>query len=326
MGGFSGDSDDDGYGGGYADSDAKSDLGGMRGSDGTNNDTGSRGESGIVGGRGSNTFDSVQEKEDYVSGISRGDTQSSIAADNLSRLATANADLVSSREAHQRNISDAYDSFGLAGIENQVRDTMLGDFALADDLKDNITSADRAELSRDLASRETNGLLGSLAGFIGPAGSVVNAGIDTYQADNISNKAFGVNPSFGENLSTGLRSGIKGLATNAIAGKAGEIAGSVISGVAGPSVGMVGGLLSSNFAKDKLSDPNTYSSATVTSPTTPTASLGNNYASGLTISPTTPATPTTTEQVTDTVTGYGSSFGNYDSHVNTLDSAIKSWT
>jgi hypothetical protein len=336
MGGFSG--NDSGYGSG----DAKTDLGGMRGSDGTNNDYGDRnggfsqdGKSsasvsvsdlstswdGKINDIGSTEKDLAQSRADLAAaGISRDQNS------NLGSSVDAHDEFSLARAATSKKAAEAYAADGLEGIPDQVRDTMVGDLGLTDDLRSVISSRDRADLSRDLASRTSNGTLGKIAGLAGLAGSVVNAGIDARQANSISNRAFGVDPGFSETLGTFARSGIKNAAGSLVGGQISQTVGGALSGTLGPSAAGLLGMAVGKKANDFINNPDTYSEEESPDRQSISEVARNGDGLGLAVNP---AESNTSADATKTGTGYGSSFGNYDSHLTGFDYAnlaLKSWS
>lgn len=357
MGGFSG-------GSSSGSGDAKTDLGGMRGADGKNNAYGDRnggfsqdGKStasvsvsdlstnwdGKINDIGSTEKDLAQSRADLVAaGISRDQNS------NLGSSVDAHDEFSLARAATSKKAAEAYAAEGLEGIPDQVRDTMVGDLGLTDDLRGVISGSDRAELSRDLASRTSNGTIGKIAGLAGLAGSVVNAGIDARQANSISNRAFGVDPSFSESFGTFARSGIRNAAGSLIGGKIGQSVGGALAGSLGPVSGGLLGIAAGKKVNDLISNPNTYSSAEKPEAIASTPSNPNTNATAGSSSPrqsagqiqnfTGTGSNGSVGQVAGSVsgslaastnTGYGSSIGSYNSHNDKFDyagSALKSWS
>jgi hypothetical protein len=336
MGGFSGNESSSSSG------DAKTDLGGMRGADGNNNQYGDRNGGFSQNGTSSSSVSVSDRSSDWDGQINDiGSTEedlaqsrAELAAAGISRdqnpslgsLASAHNELGLAKSDLSEKVAGAYGVFGLDGLPGQVKDTMVGDLGLADDLRGSINSEDRAELSRDLASRTSNGTLGTLAGLTGIAGSLVNAGIDTKQANSISNRAFGVDPGFTESLGTFARSGIRNAAGSTIGAQVGQVVGGALAGTLGPSTAGLLGMAASKTASGLINNPNTYSTAAVPGPaSTSTITQGDG---GQGLGPT--ANPAENNTSAGEVnTGYASSFGDYDSHLTGFDYAnlaLKSWS
>jgi hypothetical protein len=177
---------------------------------------------------------------------------------------------------------------------------------------------DRERFSGDISGRTSNGLIGALAEFAGPAGSLVHGVVDAKQFNDFYENTYGKAPSLGETVKTGLLSAGKHAITSLVAGNAGKVIGGVIGGYPG----MAGGLLASKVTGDLLDKVNVHEPGK-----SPERDIdGPSVAS---VSQPSLEAPSNPEVAANTNTGYDSTFGNYDSHLASFaynsNSAFAAW-
>jgi hypothetical protein len=218
-------------------------------------------------------------------------------------------------------LAEEYDRLGLAGIPDQSRESIVGDHDLARSLVSRASRVDRRSLSDDIANRTSNGLIGSIANFAGPAGSLVNGVIDAKQAYDFTKNTTGQAPNVSDSLRTGLISAGKNAASSLIAGKVGGVVAGALGRTIDPYAGAVTGLIASKYTGGLVNgmDPNQPGKTSERN----LDGSGSQHPAAQIATTTTPAT----EPVA--ATGYNSTFGNYDSHLNNFaynsNSAFAAW-
>ena len=328
-------------------SDAKSDLGGMRGEDGTENAYGDRfGSNGQVSdGRVSDIstqYDGIEKSYSAsdLAGLEDdlADSRHAMEAIGLSRSSYADVD------TENDSLTDAEKESDLANrdrlTEQAIADAITSrnqanpGYAAApgvDGLEDDRTLSDKqmSDLRDSYSSEKENGVWGTVANFASSVasgiGSLVNGAIDAFQANDFNETQFGESMTLGELAKTGIKSAAK----DALATAAGGFAGGVVGSAMGPSTGLVGyaaSLGANKAVSDTVKGFNGFdSSPNATAGVTAGANGTTN--AGLLSSSLQSTTETPDAGIT---TGYNSSFGNYDSHLNNFSygsqTALDAWT
>jgi len=326
-------------------SDAKSDLGGMRGEDGTENAYGDR-----FGSNGQASDGRVSDISTQFDGIEKGYSASDLAGleDDLAESRHAMEAIGLSRSSYadvdteNDSLTDAEKESDLANrdvmTEQAYADAIVSrnqanpGYAAApgvDGLEDARTLSDKqkSDLRDAYGEEQESGFFGALStglNMVAPGlGSVVE-GIETaYNANDFNKTQFGESMTLGELAKTGFKSATK----DAVATAAGGFAGGIVGKAIGPGLlGAVSSLGANKAVNDAVKgfsgfDSNPNATAGVTAGTNGTTNAGL-LSSSLQSTTETPDTGITT--------GYNSTFGNYDSHLNNFSygsqTALDAWT